>query len=121
MRASGRPIDAVDLPGVAHLVLAGGVTHLYPHTAVFEAMFAGWALQQRTRFLKAATIDSRLILVHRIMEFTNEYPWQWTCADVEAFIDNCRSRPQPIVVTTARLYESTLRMFLAYLTDPRYG
>lgn len=113
--------DTVDLPGAAHLVLAGGVTHLDPHTAVFEAMLAGWALQQRTRFLKAATIDSRLILVRRVMEFANEYPWQWTCADVEAFIDHCRSRPQPIVVTTARLYESTLRMFLAYLTDPRYG
>jgi integrase len=50
-----------------------------------------------------------------------EYPWQWQCADVEAFIDSCRNKATPIVVSTARLYETTLRMFLDYLTDARYG
>ncbi len=54
-------------------------------------------------------------------EFANEYPWHWECADVEAFIDSCRSRPEPIVASTARLYETTLRMFLQYVSDPRYG
>jgi hypothetical protein len=113
--------DGVDLAGASHLVLASGVHHLDPETAVFEAMLEGWALQQRTRFLKAATISSRLRLARRVAEFANEYPWQWECSDVEAFIDSCRNRPRPIVVSTARLYETTLRMFLQYLTDPRYG
>lgn len=88
---------------------------------MFEAMLDGWALQQRTRFLKSETIASRLSLVRRVTEFANEYPWTWEAADVEAFIDSRRNQRPPIVVSTARLYETTLRMFLEYLTDPRYG
>jgi hypothetical protein len=42
--------DAGDLAGASHLVLVPGVMHLDPASAVFEAMLAGWALQQRTRF-----------------------------------------------------------------------
>ncbi len=113
--------DARELTGSAHLVLAPGVHQLDPASAVFEGMLAGWALQQRTRFLKSATITSRLRLVRRVTEFCNEYPWRWQSDDVEAFIDSCRDGESPIVVTTARLYETTLRMFLQYVTDPRYG
>ena len=109
------------MAGASHLVLVPGVTHLDPETAVFEAMLEGWALQQRTRFLKAETISSRLRLARRVTEFVNEYPWGWQSADVEAFIDSCRNRAEPIVVSTARLYETTLRMFLQYVSDPRYG
>jgi hypothetical protein len=85
---------------------------------VFEAMLEGWALQQRTRFLKAATISSRLRLARRVTEFVNEYPWEWQSSDMEAFIDSCLNRAEPIVVSTARLYETTLRMFLQYVSDP---
>ena len=113
--------DGSDLAGASHLVLVPGVRHLDPESAVFEAMLKGWALQQRTRFLKAATISSRLRLARRVAAFANEYPWEWQCSDVEAFIDSCRNRARPIVASTARLYETTLRMFLQYLTDPRYG
>jgi hypothetical protein len=93
-------------------VLVPGVRHLDPESAVFEAMLKGWALQQRTRFLKAATISSRLRLARRVAAFANEYPWEWQCSDVEAFIDSCRNRARRIVASTARLYETTLRMFL---------
>jgi len=113
--------SAVDLPGAAHLVLAADVAYLEPETAAFTAMVDGWALQQRTRFLKPATISSRLTLVRRVAAFTNEYPWRWRAADVEGFIDGCRNQAQPIVPSTGRLYEQTLRMFLDYATDPRYG
>ena len=40
------------LPGAARLMLADGVVHLDPASAVFEAMLEGWAMQQRARFLK---------------------------------------------------------------------
>jgi len=60
-------------------------------------------------------------LVRRVAAFTNEYPWRWQAADVEGFIDGCRNQAQPIVPSTGRLYEQTLRMFLDYATDPRYG
>ncbi len=55
------------------------------------------------------------------MEFSNLYPWQWTAAEVEAFIDSLRSAPTLMAVSTARNYAVELRLFLEYLTDPRYG
>jgi site-specific recombinase XerD len=112
------------LPGSARLELVDGVVHLDPAPAVFEAMLAGWARQQRTRFLKdRGTIEPRIALVRRLAEFTNEYPWQWAPADAEAFIVHLRSsgRSRPIVVSTARGYENALRMFMEYVTDVRYG
>lgn len=51
------------VPGAAHLVLAPGVVHLDEPAAVFEAMLAGWARQQRSRLLSEATIAARLTLI----------------------------------------------------------
>ena len=108
---------AVDLPGSVHLVLANGVVHLDPATAVFEAMLEGWKTQQRARFLKAdGTIKPRLDLVRRFAEFTNQYPWQWEPAEVEAFIASLAVAP-----STARNYQNCLRMFCEFVTDARYG
>jgi integrase/recombinase XerD len=55
-------------------MLAAGVAHLDPASAVFEAMLAGWATQQRARFLKDSTVGPRLELVRRFAAFTNQYP-----------------------------------------------
>lgn len=114
-------VSAADLPGASHLVLAPGVAHLDPQTAVFEAMLDGWARQQRTRFLQPGTIAGRVRKIRRMSEFTNDYPWSWDCADVEEFIDTRRHCGRRIAVSTARLYEHTLRTFLDFVTDPRYG
>ncbi|HET9655239.1 MAG TPA: site-specific integrase, partial [Kineosporiaceae bacterium] len=115
--------QGLDLPGAARLMLVDGVVHLDPEQAIFEAMLAGWERQQRTRFLNDATIGPRLTLIRRMAEFTNTYPWQWEPADGEDFITHLRSagRKQPIVVSTARGYELTVRLFMEYLTDRRYG
>jgi site-specific recombinase XerD len=109
------------LAGAAHLMLAANVAYLDPAPTVFEAMLEGWACQQRTRFLKDSTIRSRTDLVRRFAEFTNEYPWQWQPPEVEAFVGHLRSGSRPIVVSTARGYQHTLRLFMEYVTDVRYG
>jgi hypothetical protein len=70
-------VDAGDLAGASPLVLVPGVTHLDPASAVFDAMLEGWALQQRTRFLKTETICSRIRLARKVAAFVNEYPWRW--------------------------------------------
>src|SRR5262245_44510934 len=72
---------APGLPGAAHLVLAPGVIHLDPESAIFEAMLEGWARQQRVRFLTTETITSRVNLVRRLAVFSNQYPWQWQIAE----------------------------------------
>ena len=97
-------------------MLADGVLHLDPASAVFEAMLAGWATQQRARFLKVNTIEPRLELVRRFAAFTNQYPWQWEPAEAEAFITS-----SPVAVSTASNYQNTLRLFCAYASDVRYG
>jgi integrase/recombinase XerD len=101
--------------------LAPNVAFLDPAPGVFDAMLEGWAMQQRTRFLKRKTIESRLDLVRRFAVFTGLYPWQWQPVEVEAFFDHLRCGPRPIVVSTARGYQTTLRMFMEYVTDARYG
>jgi hypothetical protein len=67
--------QAADLPGAAHLELVDGVIHLDPKPAVLEAMLVGWVRQQQTRFLnEQGTIKPRVVLVRRLVEFTNAYP-----------------------------------------------
>jgi hypothetical protein len=113
---------AADLPGAAHLMMAHGVVHLDPQSAVFEAMLEGWARQQRTRFLKwDSTIKPRLSLVRRLATFSNQYPWQWEPAEVEAFFDHIRANNPNFTVSTARQYQNSLRMFCDFICDARYG
>ncbi|MFE5872545.1 tyrosine-type recombinase/integrase [Streptomyces roseifaciens] len=110
--------------GAARLVLADGVAHLDPASAVLEAMLEGWACQQRARFLnEEGTIKPRVSLVRRLVEYTNEYPWNWQPADGEAFIGHLRSpnRKKPIVMSTGRGYETAIALFMDFITDRRYG
>jgi integrase/recombinase XerC len=110
-----------ELPGSARLVLARNVGHLDPAPAVFEAMLQGWARQQSARFLEARTIEPRLRLIRRLEVFTGQYPWQWGPADGEAFIAHLRGGSGPVRLSSARSYEVTIRLFLEYLLDARYG
>jgi site-specific recombinase XerD len=104
----------------ARELFAGGVAHLDPASAVFEAMLDGWARQQRVRFLKAHTITSRLKLVRRLRESCGRYPWQWRAVDVESFVDQLRAGEAGVVYSTARTYLNDVRLFLEYVTDARY-
>ena len=99
-------MDAAGLPGCARLELAQGAVPLNPQEAVFEAMLAGWARQQRSRFLREdATIGPRAAVVRRLAGFAGQYPWEWEPAEAEAFISHLRSGARPVVASTARVYE----------------
>lgn len=87
-------------------------------------MLLGWVRQQRARFLnEEGTIRPRVAMVRRLVEFTNQYPWQWRPSDAEAFITHLRSsnRAKPIAMSTGRSYETTLALFMGFITDGRYG
>ena len=102
--------------------MASGVVHLDPAEAVFRAMLEGWACQQRARFLReVATIEPRLALVRRLVDFSGLYPWQWTPAEGEAWISSLRSGGRPVALSTARGYEIAIRLFCEFLLDGRYG
>ncbi len=71
------------------------------------------------RFLRVTTITARVQLIRRLERFSGLYPWQWTPAEGEEFIDHLRARP--IEVSTARGYEVAISLFLEFLLDARYG
>jgi integrase/recombinase XerC len=111
----------VPLPGSACLFLVDNVVHLEPEPAILEAMLEGWRRQQSARFLRQSTMVMRLRLINRLVDFTGLYPWQWTPADGEAFIDHLRNLDEPRALSTARGYEVAINLFLEFLLDPRYG
>jgi integrase len=114
-------VTVTDLPGAAHLMLVDDVAYLDQETAVFTAMLDGWARQQRTRGLAADTVRFRLALARRLSEFSGLYPWQWTCAEVEAFFDQLRSGERSLALSTLRGYQVSLRLFVEFVCDARYG
>jgi site-specific recombinase XerD len=109
------------IAGAASLVLADNVIPLDPKPAMFEAMLEGWERQQSARFLKEATIAARLRFVRRFAQFTNQYPWEWTAGEAEAFFDDLRRQEKPVASSTVRGYQVVLRLFLDFAADERYG
>jgi site-specific recombinase XerD len=114
-------LPQVDLPGAAHLVLDAKVVHLDEAPAIFEKMVEGWGRQQQSRMLSAGTIEGRLLLIKRFMEFVGQYPWQWAPADVEDWTSSLLGRDEPCAHSTIRGYQNSLRLFMEYVTDPRYA
>lgn len=114
-------MNSGDLAGSVSSLLVPGVRHLAPEENAFETMLRGWEVQQGSRQLKAATVSMRRDVVRRFARFTNQYPWQWTPAEVEEFVVNQRTaKGRPVASSTARGYQNALRMFMDYVTDPRY-
>lgn len=92
-----------------------------PQAEVFEEMLAGFAAQQRSRSLKAATVYNRAAQIRRFMDFCNTMPWDWTPSDIEEWTTHMVSGPRPLSTPTIRGYQSSVALFCAYLTDGRYG
>lgn len=71
--------------------------------------------------LRVTTIGPRLRTIRRLAEFSGLYPWQWTPAEGEAFIDHLRSGSTPVRLSTVRSYEVSISLFVEFARDPRYG
>ena len=117
--AVGRHREVVGLPGAAESVLASGVALLQPEEAVLDAMLQGWAAQQRSRLLAVTTVEQRAARVRAFVRFANDYPWAWTCTEVEAWTGDLVA--QGLTHSTVRNYQNAVALFLAYATDLRYG
>jgi len=102
--------------GSAALALVDGATPLRPEQALFEAMLAGWGRQQQSRRLGGSIIGARERTVRRFTEFTGDWPWSWSPAQVEAW-----TASGGWAHSTVRSYQGALGCFLDYVCDPRYG
>lgn len=112
-------VRRVDVAGAAHLVLVEGAALLRPEPAVFDAMLAGWRLQQGSRLLAGPTVESRDKTLRRFQSFTGEHPWRWGPGDVEEWTVSLRSAGR--AHSTIRAYHNALAMFMSYVCDARYG
>jgi len=117
---SGGERGPVGLAGSAALQLVGGVALLQPEEQVFEAMLAGFANQQRSRYLTALTIRQREAQLRRFARFTNDYPWRWQPVDVEEWTTQAIAERR-LTHATVRGNHVTLRLFMEFVCDPRYG
>jgi integrase/recombinase XerC len=106
----------VGIAGSAALVLVEGVVPLGPEPALFEAMIEGWRRQQSARRLSASVVEGRERLVRRFQEFTGVWPWQWTPAQVDSWVDS-----GGWAHSTVRSYQGALATLLDYVCDSRYG
>jgi len=108
------------LSGSAALQLVPGVGLLHPEEQVFGAMLEGFTAQQTSRFLAPITVRQRDRLVRRFAAWTNEYPWRWGPADVEEWTTQAVAERR-LAHSTIRGYHVTLRLFMEYVCDSRYG
>ncbi|MGH9023957.1 MAG: tyrosine-type recombinase/integrase, partial [Acidimicrobiia bacterium] len=104
------------MAGSAALVLAEGVRPLRPEAALFEAMLEGWGRQHAARRLSAGVLRMRVGVVRRFQAFAGKWPWEWSAAEVDAWVAESRWSH-----STTRAYQASLALFLDFLCDPRYG
>src|SRR2546421_4408044 len=102
--------------GSAALVMIEGARPLLPEPALFESMLQGWGRQQQSRRLSVSIIASRERVVRRFQDYTACWPWGWSPTQVESWVSSGRWAH-----STIRAYQGALAMFMAYVTDPRYG
>lgn len=107
-------------PATAAVQLVAGVALLHPDEQVFEAMLSGWERQQHSRYLAEITISQRLAALRRFGRFTNAYPWQWRAQDVDEWTTTAIAERR-LAHSTVRFNHVTLRLFMDYLCDRRYG
>ena len=109
-----------DLAGSSRLHVVAGAALLRPEEQLFEAMVEGWRCQQTSRYLNAVTLRQRESQVRRFQRWTNEYPWAWTAADVEEWTTAAISE-RHLAHSTVSHYHVTLRLFMDFVCDARYG
>lgn len=110
--------QAAWLSGSAESLLASGVALLAPEETVCKAMVDGWQAQQRSRGLSVHTIEQRNLVVGRFLRFTDDYPWNWSPADVEEWTSELVGRG--LAHSTVRNYQMAVMLFCAYICDSRY-
>ncbi|MEU6720771.1 tyrosine-type recombinase/integrase [Nonomuraea sp. NPDC046802] len=92
---------------------------LHPEDAVLEAMLDGWLKQQKARRLDSSTIKDRRSVISRFVDFSGEYPWNWTAGQVDDW--SATLVMEGGKASTLRSYQGALRLFCDYITSPHYG
>jgi site-specific recombinase XerD len=110
----------VAVDGSGRVLQLNAVSLLHPEEQTLEDMFTGWRNQQLSRNLQFDTIDKGIASVRRFVNHVNEFPWNWAPEHVEEYFGDLRSIRQ-LKHSTVRGYQSMLRRFSSYVSNPDYG
>ncbi|MBY3985316.1 site-specific integrase [Rhodococcus fascians] len=84
-----------------------------------DDVLVGWRRAQITQNFRASTADRRIKLIHRMADFVGSPPWQWSPHDADEFFAHLRG-VRNLSHATIRAYQSDVRLFLEYATNPVY-
>ena len=96
-------------------LLSDGVVLLRPEEAVLETALGCWVMQMESRNLTAGYIEDSYRAVLRFRDHTNDYPWNWSAGDLEAWSSELLAGRQ---ARTVRTLQNHIGRFLGYLLDP---
>ncbi|WP_280784956.1 tyrosine-type recombinase/integrase [Rhodococcus opacus] len=83
-------------------------------------MLSGWTNQQKGgRNLADRTIGQRVSVIEALVEYTNEYPWNWTAAHFDEWMTSLATEKK-LAKSTLRGYQIAVRLFCDYLSSPSY-
>jgi hypothetical protein len=83
-------------------------------------VLTGWRRAQLAQNYSPDTARRRVASVLRMGDFVGSYPWQWTVADADDFFARLRG-VRNLAHTTVRAYQTDVKLFLDYATDPAYN
>lgn len=87
--------------------------------AFLSDVLTGWRRAQLAQNFSPDTARRRVASVLRMGDFVGSYPWQWTAADADDFFGHLRG-VRNLAHTTVRAYQTDVKLFLDYATDPAY-
>jgi hypothetical protein len=87
--------------------------------AFLSDVLTGWRRAQLAQNFSPGTARRRVASVLRMGDFVGSYPWQWTAADADDFFGHLRG-VRNLAHTTVRAYQTDVKLFLDYATDPAY-
>lgn len=98
-------------------LLQSEVVLLRPEESILHAALGGWVMRMESKALTHRYVDNAYNTILRFVRYTNEYPWNWTPADLESWTSELLGRISPKSVRGLRGH---IGRFIDYMTDPDY-
>ena len=105
--------------GSASLFLVPGLAYLDAEETVFKAMLEGWRAQRvGGRNLRRHTVVAGLGVVRRFREATGLFPWHWTPAVFDEWMEDLVAVHRR-AHSTVRNYQIAVGQFCEFICSPR--
>jgi integrase/recombinase XerC len=87
---------------------------------LFTEMLEGFTSFQTARGRDRASIAKQLGALRGLVEFAGGWPWEWTAELIDGWSAQLKGE-RGLARSTLRARQGTVRLFMAYLTNPAYA